>query len=39
VNLGLPNSVVDAPTQAGAITNIAPGAIQRQFEFSARLQF
>lgn len=39
VNLGLPNSVVDAPIQAGAITTIAPGAIQRQFEFSARLQF
>jgi hypothetical protein len=39
VNLGLPNSAVDAPTQAGAITTIAPGAIQRQFEFSARLQF
>lgn len=39
VNLGLPNSVVDAPTQAGAITTIASGAIQRQFEFSVRLQF
>ena len=39
VNLGLPNTQVDAPTQAGAITNIAPGAVQRQWEFSARLQF
>jgi hypothetical protein len=39
VNPGLPNSVVDDPIQAGAITTIAPGAIQRQFEFSARLQF
>jgi len=39
VNLGLPNTQVDAPTQAGAITNIAPGAVQRQWEFSARVQF
>ena len=40
VNLGLPNSQVDAaPGIAGAITTIAPGAIQRQWEFSARLQF
>ncbi len=39
VNLGLPNTQVDALTQAGAITTIAPGAIQRQWEFSARLQF
>ena len=39
VNLGLPNTQVDAPTQAGAITTITYGAIQRQWEFSARLQF
>jgi hypothetical protein len=39
VNPDLPNSVVDDPIQAGAITTAAPGAIQRQFEFSARLQF
>jgi hypothetical protein len=39
VNPGLPNSVVDDPIQAGAITTAAPGAIQREFEFSARLQF
>jgi hypothetical protein len=39
VNLGLPNTTVDAPIQAGAITTIAVGAIQRQFEFSARVQF
>ena len=39
VNLGLPNTQVDALAQAGAITTIAPGAIQRQWEFSARLQF
>jgi len=40
VNLGLPNSQVDAGQgSAGAITSIAPGAIQRQWEFSARVQF
>ncbi len=39
VNLGLPNNQVDAATQAGAITTVAPGATQRQWEFSARLQF
>lgn len=39
VNLGLPNPQVNAPQGAGAITSIAPGAIQRQWEFSARLQF
>jgi hypothetical protein len=39
VNLGLPNTQVDAAQGAGAITTIAPGAIQRQWEFSARLQF
>jgi len=40
VNLGLPNSQVDAVAGvAGAITTTAPGAIQRQWQFSARLQF
>jgi hypothetical protein len=39
VNLGMPNPVVDAATQAGAITASAPGAVQRQFEFSAKVIF
>jgi hypothetical protein len=38
VNLGQPNPIVDS-TSAGAISTTAPGAVQREFEFSARLQF
>jgi hypothetical protein len=38
VNLGLPNPVVDGGN-AGLISTTAPGAFQRQLQFSARIQF
>lgn len=38
VNLGLPNPVVDS-SQGGTITGVAPGAVQRQFQFSAKVMF
>jgi hypothetical protein len=38
VNLGLPYPVVDAP-QGGTISSLAPGAFQREFQFSAKIQF
>ncbi len=38
VNLGQPNPIVDS-SSAGTISTTAPGAFQREFEFSARLQF
>jgi len=38
VNLGQPFPVVDSP-QGGTISSSAPGAFQRAFEFSARIQF
>ncbi len=38
VNLGQPYPIVDS-TQAGTISSSASGAFQRQFEFSAKLQF
>src|SRR4029077_119408 len=40
VNLGNPNPCVDcAVGVGGAITSLAPGAKQRSFQFSARIQF
>ena len=40
VNLGQPDSTVDDVSHpAGAITSLASGAIQRQFQFSASVQF
>jgi hypothetical protein len=38
VNLANPNPRIDTP-QAGAITSLAPGAFQRQFQLSAKLEF
>jgi Carboxypeptidase regulatory-like domain/TonB dependent receptor len=40
VNLGIPDATVDDVSHpAGAITTLATGAIQRQFQFSASVQF
>lgn len=39
VNLANPNPVVDASTGAGQITSLASGAIQRQMQFSLRVNF
>jgi|HubBroStandDraft_1064217.scaffolds.fasta_scaffold01157_4 outer membrane receptor protein involved in Fe transport len=38
VNLGEPNSCVDCAA-GGSITSLAPGAIQREFQFSLRIEF
>jgi hypothetical protein len=38
VNLGLPYPVVDSP-QGGTISSLAPDAFQREFQFSAKIQF
>jgi hypothetical protein len=38
VNLANPNTVVDGPS-GGQITNLANGAIQRQMQFSLRVEF
>jgi len=37
-NWGLPNPSVDSPN-AGSINSLTPSAIQRQFEFSAKIEF
>jgi hypothetical protein len=40
VNLGLPNSCIDCgPATSAVITNLAPGATMRQFQFALKLQF
>jgi Carboxypeptidase regulatory-like domain/TonB dependent receptor-like, beta-barrel len=39
VNLGNPNSCVDCARNAAAIQQLAPGAFQRQWQFSLKLQF
>jgi hypothetical protein len=38
VNLGNPNPCVDC-NGGGSITSLAPGAVQRSFQFSVRIQF
>jgi hypothetical protein len=38
VNLGSPNSCVDC-TGGGAITSLSPGALQRELQFSLRIEF
>jgi len=39
VNLGNPNSCVDCVPYAATIRQLAPGAFQRQWQFSLKLQF
>lgn len=42
VNMGNPGSCVDCPTNSPSgpkITSLARGALQRQFQFSLKLQF
>lgn len=39
VNLGQPNTCVDCLSGSGSINSLAPGAIQRELQFSLRIEF